>query len=214
METVIQKATNMVRAFMQNIAAPFVNRVTGGRMTPDMVTIISFLMHIPIAYLIAVRLNLWAALLLIVFGLLDALDGALARVQNSESARGMLLDSVTDRMKEILIYMGIVYAVVATGHAYQTVWVVAASGSSLLTSYINAWGDAVMSKYKVTKHETNKSFRGGLFPFQVRMFIVVLGLLTNRLEWAVVIVALGAAYTVFSRLFGVFDKLREAHVQS
>lgn len=213
MEAAVDKATNVVRTVMQNTIAPYVNRLTRGRLTPNTVTLISFGMHIPIAYLIATTNNLWAALLLIVFGLLDALDGALARTQGTTSALGVFLDSTTDRMKEILIYIGAAYAmVISSGHADIAALAVAACGFSLLTSYINAWGDAVMSKYKVVKHTMNKSFRGGLFPFQVRMFVIVLGLLSNRLSWAVIIVAVGAAYTVLMRMLGVFSKLREAHV--
>jgi phosphatidylglycerophosphate synthase len=214
METAIQKATDAVRAVMQGTVAPFVDRITNGKLHPDTITMTSFLMHIPIAYLIATRHNLWAALLLFVFGLLDALDGALARTQNRESAQGTFLDSTTDRMKEILLYSGAAFALVATGHAYLAAWAVAACGCSLLTSYMNAWGDAVMSKYKVAKHVMNKSFRGGLFPFQFRMFVLVVGLLTNNLSWAVIIVAVGAAYTAVMRMLGVLSKLREAHVQS
>ena len=213
METAIDKATNVVRAVMQDSIAPFINRITNEKLHPDAVTLTSFVAHIPIAYLIAVRHNLWAALLLVVFGLLDALDGALARTQNRTSARGVLLDSTTDRMKEVLLYIGASYALVTTtGHAYLAAWAVAACGCSLLTSYMNAWGDAVMSKYKVEKHVMNKSFRGGLFPFQVRMVFIVLGLLSNHLAWAVIIVAVGAAYTAIMRLLGVISKLRDAHV--
>lgn len=213
METVIDMATNVVRSVMQNSIAPFVNRISGGHLKPNTVTLISFGMHIPIAYLVATRNNIWAVVLLIIFGLLDALDGALARTQGSTSAQGVLLDSTTDRMKEILIYIGAAYAIVtSSGHAYLAAWTVAAVGCSLLTSYINAWGDAIMTKYKVGKHVMNKSFRGGLFPFQVRMLVIVIGLLTNHLAWAIIVVALGAAYTAFMRLLGVFSKLREAHV--
>lgn len=215
METAIDKATNVVRAVMQDSVAPFVNRLTNEKLHPDVVTLTSFVAHIPIAYLVATRHNLWAALLLVVFGLLDALDGALARTQNRTSARGVLLDSTTDRMKEVLLYIGAAYALVSVpGHAYLASWVVAACGCSLLTSYMNAWGDAVMAKYKVEKHVMNKSFRGGLFPFQVRMFIFVIGLLTNHLAWAVIFVAIGAAYTALMRLLGVISKLRDAHAES
>jgi phosphatidylglycerophosphate synthase len=215
METAIDKATNVVRAVMQDSIAPFINRVTGEKITPDAVTLTSFVAHVPIAILIATRHNLWAALLLIVFGLLDALDGALARTQNRTTAHGVLLDSATDRMKEILLYIGVAYAVVTvTGHAYLAAWVVAACGCSLLTSYINAMGDAVMAKYKVEKHVMNKTFRGGLFPFQMRMFVLVLGLITNHLSWAVIIIAVGAAYTATMRMLGVFAKLRGAHAEN
>jgi phosphatidylglycerophosphate synthase len=208
METVIQKITDAVRAYFQNYLAPLVNRVTKGKLTPDMVTFISLSMHVPIAFLIAMTYNLWAAVLLIVFGLLDALDGSLARVQGRISAHGMLLDSVSDRMKEILLYVGAAYGIVSTtGRPYLAVWAVAACGCSLLTSYINAWGDVILTRHKVANHTMNKSFRGGLFQFQVRMVIFVFGLLSNRMALAMIIITLGTIYTALSRLAVVYNRL-------
>jgi CDP-diacylglycerol---glycerol-3-phosphate 3-phosphatidyltransferase len=214
MEVMIEKVRRPIRGFMEWLAG-WLNRLSGGKLSPDAVTLFGFAMHAPIALLIATRHNFWAAGLLVVFGLLDSLDGALARLQNTTSARGMLLDSTTDRMKEILLYTGVAYAIIAsTGRPYLAVWAVAACGCALLTSYINAWGDAVMARYHVASHATNKSFRGGLMPFEVRMFVLLLGLLSGRLALAVIVIALGAAYTALARLSRVLHKLREADVQT
>ena len=210
----LQKIRGAIHGFMAQVAA-WLDRASGGKLSPDAVTLFGFAMHVPIAFLIATRHNWWAAGLLVVFGLFDALDGALARLQNVSGPRGMLLDSTTDRMKEILLYIGSSYAIIAsTGRPYLAVWAVAACGCSLLTSYINAWGDAVMARYHVSKHTTNKSFRGGLFPFEVRMFILVVGLLSDRLALAVIVITFGAAYTALGRLATVLSKLREDNVQN
>src|SRR6185295_9921593 len=100
-----------VRAVVRTLAR-LLNKVTGGHITPAMVTYTSLLAHIPIAWLIATSHNLWAAGLLVVFGLFDVLDGELARLQGSASQAGMLLDSVTDRVKEVLLYVGVSYAII------------------------------------------------------------------------------------------------------
>ncbi len=189
------------------------NKLTGGKLTPNMITWAGLVMHAPIALLIATNHFVWAAVLLFVFGLFDTLDGQLAQIQKRESARGMLLDSVTDRMKEVLLYTGAAYGIIATtGRPYLAVWAVAACGCSLLTSYINAWGDAVMAKLPVKpkEHVANKAFRGGLFPFEIRMFILLVGLLSGRLTLAVIVIAIGAAYTAFSRLARVAARLGDA----
>jgi phosphatidylglycerophosphate synthase len=212
MEAVIGLVREPVRGFMAWLAKGL-NKISGGRISPDAVTIFGFAMHVPIALLISTRHNVWAAGLLVVFGLFDSLDGALARLQNRTSARGMLLDSVTDRMKEILLYAGLAYGIIGdSGRPYLAVWAVAACGCSLLTSYINAQGDSVMAKFKVANHSANKSFRGGLFPFEVRMFVLVVGLLSDRLALAAIVIAIGAAYTALSRLLMVLGKLRGANV--
>lgn len=201
-----------IRVVMRRIAQ-LLDRVSGGRVTPNMVTVFGFLMHVPIALLTATRHYWWAAGLLFVFGLLDTADGELARLQKRESPRGMLLDSVTDRMKEVLLYVGAAYAIiVTTGRPYLAVWAVAACGCSILVSYVNAWGDAVTAKYGV-RHAANKAFRGGLLPFELRMFIFLVGLLSGRLTLAVIVIALGAALTALMRLLGVWERLGKSDVQ-
>ncbi|HEY1835226.1 MAG TPA: CDP-alcohol phosphatidyltransferase family protein [Candidatus Saccharimonadales bacterium] len=214
MEAELQKIREPIRGFIGRIAI-WLDRASGGKLSPEAVTLFGFAMHVPIALLIAMRHNIWAVVLLVIFGLFDALDGTLARLQNRSGPRGMLLDSTTDRMKEILLYVGAAYAIIAsTGRPYLAVWAVAACGCSLLTSYVNAWGDAVMSRFHVNKHTTNKSFRGGLFPFEVRMFVLVVGLLSNRLAVAVVIITFGAAYTALGRLLKIFKRLSKDNVQN
>lgn len=210
MEAGIQKITDVVRAFMQQQAAPFVNRLFAGRLSPDMVTLISLAGHVPVALLIAAHHNLWAAILLIVFGLLDSLDGALARVQKITRPHGMLLDSTTDLIKQILLYVGAAYAFISgSGSPYMAVWAVAACGCSLLTGYVSARGDAIMAGYKTSGHAANKAFRGGLFQYQVRMFILVVGLLINQLGPAVILITVGAAYTAVDRLFRALGRFGE-----
>jgi len=197
---------------IRSLAIPL-DKYSRGKITPNMVTWFGLVMHVPIAWLIATQHNIWAAVLLVIFGLFDTLDGQLAQVQNRTSATGMLFDSVTDRMKEILIYIGAAYGIIAgTGRPYLAVWAVAACGCSLLTSYINAWGDAVMAKYPAKReaHTANKAFRGGLFPFEIRMAILVVGLLSGWVTLAVIVLAIGAAYTALSRLARVATRLGNA----
>src|SRR5581483_1533234 len=104
-------------------------------------------------------------------GLMDVLDGELARVQNRATAVGRLLDSVTDRLKEVLLYTAVAYNIVAvTGRPFLVVWAVAACGTALCVSYVNAWGEALMPK--TAHHTANKSFRIGLGGFEIRMFVL------------------------------------------
>lgn len=192
--------------------AEVLDSASGGKLTPNTVTIVGLLVHIPVAVLIAEQQFYWAAAGLVVFGLFDTLDGELARLQKRESPVGGLLDSVTDRMKEIMLYTGAGWAIIAqTGRPYLAVWAVAACGCALLTSYVNAAGDVAMHKLGGTAHATNKAFRGGLFPFEIRMLVLLVGLLSGRLTLAVIIIALGAALTAITRFIRVLKAVR-AHV--
>lgn len=186
------------------------NALTGGKLHPDLVTIIGFLMHIPIAVLIAVGgYNLLAAGLLLVFGLFDTLDGELARLQNRESSRGGLLDASTDRMKEVLLYIGAAYAATRTDHPTTAVWAVAACGASLCVSYVKAKGEAIVAADKGLRYAAlNKLFKDGLLTFEVRMFVLIIGLVTGRVMLAVALIAVLATYTAFQRLIRISKALR------
>ncbi len=207
MNKVLDTARAGVRSVMHRIAQ-WLNRVSNGKLKPSALTFISLLAHLPIAWLIAQRRLHLAALLLVIFGLFDALDGELARLQNRASAAGMLLDSVTDRMKEVILYVGIAYLFIGTGHAYATVWAVLACGSSLLVSYVNAWGEAVVANKKLQGHIVNQAFRGGLMRFEVRMTLLVIGLASGHPIGAVALVALGSVWTALDRLVRISGNLR------
>lgn len=165
-------------------------------------------MHFPVAYLIATDHLVPAGILLAVFGLFDTLDGELARLQNRSSTRGMFLDSVTDRLKEVIVYIGIVYLFVHTDQLAYAIWAVAAVGLAVCVSYINAWGEVALAKHGSSKqHQQNKTFRSGLATYDVRIFGLVIGLLFGVLNWAVVIIALLSLLTVAQRTSQVLKKL-------
>ena len=203
---------NAVKRVMHSVAR-VLNKVTRGKLSPNTVTLIGLLAHIPIAWLIAKGHPIQGAVLLIIFGLFDALDGELARLQKRENPIGMLLDSTTDRMKEIILYIGITFILVENmllieDAAYIAAVVVAACGGSVLVSYVNAWGEAVLSANS-KKRDINQTFRGGLMRFEVRMFLIIVGLLTGWLLTDVSVIAVLVWVTAFGRLINVIRKLQD-----
>lgn len=200
----------VIRNFFKALIGQFaviLNKITGGRISANVITLTGLAIHLPIAYLIALGHNYWAAGLLLVFGLFDALDGAIARVQKTSSSKGMLLDSITDRMKEVLLYVGAAYSFIAAGRAYYAVWAVAACGISLLVSYVNAWGEAVITSHKTADHEANKSFRSGVMTYDVRIAVFILGLLTDHLYLVVVFIAATSIFTALGRVRSIMQRL-------
>lgn len=190
--------------------ARVLDRATGGKIHPDSVTIVGSVMHLPIAYLIAIGQLVPAAILLIVFGLFDSLDGSLARLQKRASAWGALLDSTTDRMKEVALYAGIVYLLVQTGQpAWAVTMALLACGIAVCVSYSRAVGDIALltSDKKFPPEQVNKAFRGGLLSFEVRMALLVVGLFANQLPIVVSLIAIGSLWTLISRLMRIAKAL-------
>lgn len=182
------------------VVARSLHRLSGGHIHPDAVTIFGFLAHIPIALLIATGHYFWAAVLLIFFGLFDTLDGELARLQDRASARGMLMDATSDRIKEVFLYTGVAHTLAMSSHPLTAVWATAACGTSICVSYIKAKGEAAIAAGKPVAHAVlNRLFKDGLFTFEVRMVALIVGLLVHQLVIATALIAILAAGTALQR---------------
>jgi len=207
---ILDSARDTIRGWMNHVARAL-DKLSGGSLKPNTITYIGFLMHIPVAVLIATNQFVLGALTLVIFGLFDALDGALARVQKNDSAGGMLLDASTDRMKEVLLYIGVAYVLINSGAELAAVWAVAACGASICVSYIKAKGEAAIATLQtVSAQEVNTLFKDGLLRFEVRMFVLIVGLLTNQLIIALIIITTLSTYTAFDRLLRIQRTLDEA----
>ena len=204
----INVARRLIRGLVRQYAV-WLNEVTHGKLRPDDVTIAGFLLHFVVAYFIAVDDFIPAAILLVVFGLLDTLDGELARMQGRDSVHGMLLDAITDRLKEVILYAGAAVTLVGS-HPTAAAWCVIACGVSLCVSYIKAKGEAVLAaKVHISHHRLNYIFQDGLMAFEVRMFILVVGLLINQLLAAVIIIAVGGLLTLTTRFRRITRELQK-----
>jgi phosphatidylglycerophosphate synthase len=219
--SMVDAIRNAVKAIMRRVAR-LLNKLSGGSLTPNMVTVIGLLAHAPIAWLIATHHPIWAGVLLLIFGLFDTLDGELARLQGRTTHSGMFLDSVSDRIKEVLIYIGLMGAAASTSATCvgtsETCWyssatymvlLVIALGGSLLTSYINAWGEAVLRGSMVKKSKLNQTFRGGVASFEIRMFLLIVMLLLGWEAFIVPLLAVLTWYTALSRMYRVIGALSD-----
>lgn len=197
-----------VRGFIRRLAGRL-NIITKGRLTPNMVTTAGWIMHVPIAVLIAYGDFELAALLLVVFGLFDVLDGELARLQKSASEGGMLYDASTDRVKEVLLYSGVAYWLSTTKYSEWAFLAVIACGASITVSYVKAKGEvAIAVKNKqIGHHELNRMFKEGVVSFEARIVLLILGLLFDQLLLTTAVVAVLSSYTIFERLIIIGKKL-------
>lgn len=196
------------RSLMRRLAQ-FIDKTSGGRVTANTVTYTSLLFHIPIVYLIAGGELVAAGILLIIFGLFDTLDGELARLQKKASPLGMFVDSATDRLKEALLYIGIVAYFLNTSGTSVVLVAVGALSVSLITSYLNAWGEVALANYKKSKdHQVNKTLRSGFLGLELRMGLLVIGLLFNQLEAVVYVILVLGGITVLQRYFGTIQRLK------
>jgi phosphatidylglycerophosphate synthase len=186
------------------------NQATGGRLTPDTVTTVGLVMHLPIGWFIATgRLEL-AALLLVIFGLFDVLDGELARLQKRASTWGMVYDAGTDRLKEVILFAGSTYYLATVGHQAHWAFVPALAGClAIAVAYLKAKGEVVVVlKGKIKDHHAvNHYFSEWPIDFDVLMFIVILGLVVNQLLAAMALLAGLGIIAVVNLLYRIKKEL-------
>lgn len=99
-EKEVRRFTN---AFIEKLALVFSKL----HISPNTMSFISFLVGFAGAYSIALGELTLAFVLIAVSGILDAVDGSIARITNKTSKWGALLDSTLDKIVEIAIFVGI-----------------------------------------------------------------------------------------------------------
>lgn len=189
--------------------AQIIHENSRGKIRPHHITYASVLLHAFVALAIINNQLAEAALLLVVFGLMDSLDGELARLQNSQSDSGVLLDATADRIKEVIVYSAIGFWLAEEYGSGQTMVAIAALGGSLLVSYVKAKGEMIVSSrhQQLTVEQTNRLFSIGLMQFEVRTALLAIGLVFDSLLLFVSALAILCWLTAFDRLIVITKHL-------
>ena len=210
-----QTLTDNVRVLMSKFAV-FLNKLFRGKLKPAHITTLSLLGHFPAAWALWHCRPVLAAVLIAIFGLMDALDGALARAQGTASKMGMFFDAITDRMKEVIIYAAL--AVYVAEHEPKVgLWVVpAVVGTSLLVSYVKAKGEMAVSTNAHDKQLLNRAFSQGIARYEIRMALLIIGLLTSLLApllnliIALNLITVATRFLEIARLLTIEDRAENA----
>lgn len=128
-------------------------------------------------------------LFLLISGVMDMLDGAVARVSGGESRFGALLDSTIDRYAEIAVYLGL--AILYRGSIETLTGVILALCGSLMVSYVKARAEGLGLSCNV-----------GMLQRPERLVILMVGAFIGPgyLKWAIYLIAVLANITAFERL--------------
>lgn len=204
----VEVINKSVRTVIRRLAI-FLNDKSKGKITPNLITTLSVAGHLPIAALIMTDKLLEAGLLLIFFGLFDVLDGELARLQKTANPRGMVYDASTDRIKETLLFSAAAYYIGQSVNPEWSFLAALALGGALSVSYAKAKSEVTLTIKKGLRdhHKVNRYFSEGVVSFEIRMTIMVAGLLFDQLLAATALVAVLATYAMFERLIVYMRKI-------
>jgi len=159
------------------------------RIKPNTLTWLGLTINIIAAAVIATNHLLAGGLLVLLAGLFDILDGALARSAKQSTRFGALLDSTFDRLSEAVLLLGILALYLESGNTIEITVIFLALIASFLTSYVRARAEGLGLECHV-----------GLFTRTERVIILALGLLFNQILIALLILVVLAFVTVGQRL--------------
>lgn len=131
---------------------------------------------------------------LILTGLPDALDGAVAKASGTSSVRGAFLDSVSDRVTDILLFCGIAWYLASNEPGRIMMLPVAVMGAAMLISYQRAKAESLGFDAK-----------GGIMERAERFIVLALGLLISDILipvlWVMLILTLITAIQRFTKVW-------------
>jgi len=110
---------------------------------PWQLTAMSLLANAVIGWLLVSGRFFIAGLLLMLAGVLDIFDGGLARLRGEDSRAGAFLDSVIDRVSDLILFGSLFWALAGQGHLVAAALALASLIVSLLVSHIRAEAEAM-----------------------------------------------------------------------
>jgi CDP-diacylglycerol--glycerol-3-phosphate 3-phosphatidyltransferase len=155
-------------------------------LSPNFFTFLVLVFGLVGAYFIYLGSFKLAIVFILISGLMDFVDGAVAKVNKKETKFGALFDSVTDKITEISWY-------IAFGLYNPQLWlgVSLAISTFMLSSYISKHAKAIGGKSG-----------GGIMERKERLILIILGLLfINYISYILYIIVFFSFLTCLQRIF-------------
>jgi CDP-diacylglycerol--glycerol-3-phosphate 3-phosphatidyltransferase len=164
---------------------------------PNTISIIGLFGNFVTAVILAIGHMTIGGFLALVMGLLDVVDGTMARLRGESTKFGAFLDSVIDRYSELSIFLGLSYY-----FAIQQNW------QGILASYLAAAGSVLVSYIRARAQSLGLDAQVGLLTRLERYIVLIPALIFNQPLIGVLIIAVLANLTAIQRIYYVWKRLR------
>ena len=194
------------QARVRRISMWAIRPIAKSGVTPNMLTVFGLLLNVVTAVVIGSGYLFASGLLLLVAGVFDMADGALARVKNSASQFGDFLDATLDRLAEASVGLGLLWHALARHDDLQVGLIYAVVLGSVMISYARARAEVL-----------NLDCEVGLMARPERIVILALALIlaqaTREVALTVILAALCVStyYTVAQRIVHVYRVTKTPH---
>jgi phosphatidylglycerophosphate synthase len=190
---------HLLREPFEKASGPLVDFLIRHRFSASLLTLVAFLGTILASVLIYYRIWIIGACLFLVFSLFDALDGSLARRNNSAKPMGAFLDSVMDRFSDSAILFAIICYAFSVENRDVFLLGLLVLIASLITSYIKAKAENFLKFGSI-----------GILQRPERILIIFLMLLFPQyLLLGLWILVIGGYITICQRIYFAYQKLNQ-----
>jgi CDP-diacylglycerol---glycerol-3-phosphate 3-phosphatidyltransferase len=135
--------------------------------------------------------------MMILAGLFDLLDGPVARLQNRVSLFGAFLDSILDRYADLMLFLGLLVYYAQVNRFRYAVLAGAAMAGSVMVSYAKARAESLVPTDEM-----------GFWERPERLVLMIIGALSNRIDVALWLLAIGPNITVIHRIVRTWQQTR------
>ena len=163
---------------------------------PNLLTVIGTLISVGAGVAFAFGRFGWGAILILIGGIFDLIDGVIARHHNIATPFGAFLDSTLDRLADMAILLGVMLHYAARGDAGTVLLGGIALIASVLTSYAKARAEQFLP-----------SFSGGFLERGERLAILGIGAVSGYMVVALWILAVAGSGTVVYRFAVAYREL-------
>jgi phosphatidylinositol phosphate synthase len=172
-------------------------------MTPNMATLIGLLLNAITAAILAMGSLRLGGVMLLIAGMFDMVDGALARVRNQKTTFGAFFDSTLDRYSEGIVILGIILYVNSLPPSTEKAW-------ALALAYIAGLGSLMVSYVRARAEGLGLEMKSGLMARPERVLVLAVGLILGAgqwLIWTLLLLAVTSVFTSVQRIVAVWLKL-------
>lgn len=157
--------------------------------SPNLITVVGCTAGILSGIVLARGEFLRGAIAIAVVGLCDLLDGMVARAKNTQTRFGAFLDSALDRYADMAMFIGLIIHFAHMNRLDYLLICCLALVGTVMTSYSRARAESVIGHCRV-----------GFMERPERIVFLMLGILFNRVEQALWVIAIGANWTALQRI--------------
>jgi phosphatidylglycerophosphate synthase len=202
--------SNESRGRIKAIFEPIALAMGRAGLTPNALTLIGFAITTIGAVLVGLELWIIGGLVVFFGGVFDMFDGTLARATGQASPLGAFMDSVFDKLGEIIVFLGVIAGMQAAGATRVPILVAAAAmGAAIMVSYARAKSDGL-------GYSSGMGLAAvGIMPREVRLVIISIGIVLSgtgigisSIEFALGVILVGSVLTVIQRILFVRSQAR------